>query len=387
MAAFETRAALHHAVAHLFSVEIERMTAADAAIATWGIPRLSEVLLDVMNADTAVAALFLAEPVADLENRSIPRDKLLKKLRDDIDVWPTWAELVAASRLARALPDDATFVLERDRSAGKHADFSVTFAEGDSIGVEFKAIGLSDAEVDFVKRSEAVIRGLVPARGIVTFHALDMRSELRVSAEKRRKARREAPSHLRHLWPGARGITAAVVVGHGGEENYARRVGLRLQEAFNQLPDTEPAWVAFHWTNGAPMRIVAEALRSIQVPPHIDGVFFLGSVAIPGLINNFVFQLFRPFDYESDNQSEITSDTPEAARRILRRVEQTATIRPSLAYFPTSKGRRELINRTTDQRILPFGLVLDGDPEWVAQYRAPEFDQTRHARESWPATG
>jgi hypothetical protein len=38
--------------------------------------------------------------------------------------------------------------------------------------------------------------------------------------------------------------------------------------------------MAFHWSNGAPMRAVSEALRRVMLPEHIGGVILAGSAII-----------------------------------------------------------------------------------------------------------
>ncbi len=380
MAPFADRDEVLIATARFFSVELPRLQAADQEVASWNLPNLERVLLSSLNADGAIGSLFLAESVQLLEEHRVERSQIMRKLRDDPDVWPTWAELRAAAKLAETLPEDALFELEPHRNEGKHADFGITYANGETASIEFKAIGLSDAEAEFSRRAADRLPSLIPARGFVTIHTRDMRGELRVDPEGRKQMLRAAPRAIMNAWPGARSAAAAVMVGHGGEPHYARRLAARLREALDQLPGEKACWAAFHWTNGAPIRLVAEALRSMVVPDRVERVILIGSVAHPGLIHNYIHHLIRPFNAPRAETTQVVSKTEDVARGVLQRVEQSAGVRPTILRVPTKHGMRDLINRGGEQRIVPFGLVLDSDPEWVAGNRTPEFESGDSAK-------
>jgi hypothetical protein len=373
MSALETRREAIEATAQFFNVPLEELLAADATVAEWGLPHVVTRLLEPTNADAVVATLFLAQSVEELTARDVPPTKLMSKLRNDPDLWPTWAELRAAAKIAATLPDDATFELEASRAKGKHPDFQIGFADGDEVEIEFKAIGLSDAEIEFSRRAAEVLPSLVPPHGFVTVHSPDLAAPIRLSREKRREGFKEAKKLVKNLWPGARGAAGAVIVGHGAEDNYTRRLAQRLQEAFDQFTGTKRCWAAFHWTNGAPSRLIAEALATVEIPRRVEAMVFVGSAAHPGQIHNYLLQSRRPFRIPSPDTTEVISETPDMARGVLQRVEESASVRPTILRVPTKRGMRDLIRRGGEERILPFNLVLDSDPHWVASARAAEF--------------
>src|SRR5262249_54909096 len=239
---------------------------AQEQIASWGIPHLGRVL-DSDDADGAVAAVLLAEAVEVLTEQGTEESRMLAKLRRDPDVWPTWAVLRAAGLIAReTTAGDSRLLLEPDRSGGRHADFAFAPTEDEPRhSIEFKAIGLSDAEAAFSDRIAPVLPGLLPRQGLLTMHLQDTDVEVVMSRDERTRHRRAAERRVRYLHPQVQPIAAATAVGHGTEQSYVRRLSQRFKEAFDQLHSDDACWVAFHWSNGAPLGMVDRALAAIEV--------------------------------------------------------------------------------------------------------------------------
>ena len=138
----------------------ERVREAAHHVASWAIPHVTSELLERPSIDNAIAALNLSSSVQALAQAGVPENKLLSKLRNDRDVWPTWTEFRAAALLMRTT--QAKFGLEVNRSTGKHPDYQVSVRGSAPASIEFKAIGLSDQEADFCRRVSPAV-GYVPS--------------------------------------------------------------------------------------------------------------------------------------------------------------------------------------------------------------------------------
>ena len=358
-------------VARLWGISPERQAAAHQCIDDWGIPHLREALAPGI-ADRAVASVFLVESFDALVERGIDAKKLLGKLRGDLDIWPTWAELRSAGLLARHTDLDARFLVEPDRSKGRHADFAFEYADGTRHSIEFKAIGLSDAEANFGERMGPLLPGLLPRVGVSTMHLLDSTTDVVMNRAERRAHRLRAERLAKNLHPVARGIAAATIVGHGTAPTYATRLARRFHEAIEQLPTDNSCWVAFHWSNGSPVTMVRRALAAAEIPEHVTGVVLTGTIAIPGSIDNFIVIFPRPFD-STDGEEIWNSDTTvEDAQAIFTSVDRSSGLRPTYIRVPYAGRTYDFIRRTGDQRIFPFNLVLDPDPPDLIPDRDPE---------------
>jgi hypothetical protein len=223
-------------VGQLFGISEERQDSARELIASWRIPHL-EPALAPDDADGAVAAVLLAEAVELLVEQGTEESKLLAKLRRDPDVWPTWAELRAAGLIAReTTAGDSHLLLEPDRSSGRHADFAFAPTEDEPRhSIEFKAIGLSDAEAGFSDRIAPVLPGLPPRHGVLTMHLEDTDTNVVMNRDEPRRHRREAERRARYLPPQVQLMAAATAVGHGTEQSYIRRLSWR---AVGQLSES-----------------------------------------------------------------------------------------------------------------------------------------------------
>ncbi len=345
----------------LAGVSLERQEAAQERLAGWNLPHAASELAPV-SADGSLGAVLLVESVDLLTARGIDERRLIAKIRRDPDVWPAWAEIRAAGLLARFAPDDAQLLLEADRAAGRHADFTFAFS-GDEPrhSIEFKAVGLSDPEVEFSERVAPMLPGLLPRRGINTMHVEDTDFEFRVPREVRRHHRREAERLADNVFPTVRGIAAAVIVGHGTEEAYTRRLANRFREALDQLPAGDACWVAFHWSNGAPIEMVQRALAATDFPDYVAGVTLMGSVAIPGRLNDYLMWFLAPFSDEGESQWHSDANLAEA-QQLFEIVNRCGGLRLSYVRVPWQGAMHDFLHRAGRRRILPFNLVMAPDP-------------------------
>ncbi len=354
----------------LWRIEPERQEEALERLQTWAIPHVID-RLSADDADGVLGAVFLVESFDALVERGVPGGKLVAKLRGDPDLWPTWAEIRAGGLLVRHSPEDIEVIAEPGRGAGRHPDYAIRYSSGESISVEFKAIGLSDQEAAFSRRVTPMLPQLVPRRGICTLHVQDTDVEIRLNRTARREQLLEAERLAKNLHPVARPIAAAVIVGHGTAEAYTRRLANRFREAFAQLPPDANCWIAFHWSNGAPTTMIRRALALTDPPDNLDGVMLVGTVVIPGSIDNYSVIFPRPFDTQTGEEEWNTDVTVEHAQSIFNRVDASGGVRPTLIRVPSNGRLRDFLHRGGQQRIFPFNLVLAPDPPQLLPPRDP----------------
>jgi hypothetical protein len=350
------------------------------------IPHLDRELVSPETVDAVVASLLLAEGIDALVERGIERTRLVSKLRNDPDVWPTWAELRAADQLGNVLSDDAELALEPDRARGRHADFRAWSPTGRVFGflpdsgsthvsIEFKALGLSDQEASFCRRAVPTLRALTPSDGFVTVHApiKISRDGVWVNRQRRRHMQEEAARLALVLPRHTSGMSGAVVVAHGTEGAYVARLRSRLVEAFAQLPNGHSSWVAFHWSNGAPFRLISEALNSVDRPSNLLGVVLIGSaVAFPYPdIHNFLMWGVVGADGED---IEFRSELDDAvARTVFERIDASTGVRATIVRGSPGGGRQPqpVVLRDGSRRILPYVLLIDRDPDPMSHRAVP----------------
>lgn len=342
----------------------ERVNDALGRITSWRISHLDRQLLQNPCVDTAVAITLLAEAIQKLCAGGVPEEKLLAKLRRDPDVWPTWAELRAATLLLTVLESGGMFHMEPDRRKGKHADFRLISKDGEPHSIEFKAIGLSDEEADFCRRVAPALYALVPPLGLLTLHSrLDLpqvplhRCDLKSMHANALQATTVIPNF-------PEGLSALEIVGHGGEANYLRRVCLRLQkEATQQIAASESGWAAFYWTNGAPISSVLAHLRWEDLPERLVGLIFLGgAVAFPDAnIHSYRHILPRGAD-PTLSPLTFSPSKYDLGRLVFERFQASSGVRATLLAGGELGEQTELLRRDGRRRILPFNLLLDRDP-------------------------
>jgi hypothetical protein len=349
----------------LVGLERERTERAVRELAGWRLPHLTEEFLDRADLDALVGGVLLVESVESLCEHGIPRNKLMKKLRDARDPWPVWAEIRSAAILVGYPGWDIQLEMEALRSRGKHADFRVTWDDGSQTSIEFKAVGLSEAELSFHQRAADQFEALLPPIGLSNAHGY-LDQPLRVSQAKRDRAWRRSKKLDRTLrrqpltagWAGLRGIA---VVGHYTEGSYLARVRSRIQRALDQLPEGEDSWIAFWWGNGAPMEGVQQLLDSLKAPPHIAGLMFIGqAVAVPWAdISCFILGAPRG---AVPGQREVHSAVDDAlAERVLERFDSSSGVRPTLLRSAGADAP-QLMRRDGSRRLTPFNLLFDSDP-------------------------
>jgi hypothetical protein len=384
---------LLEATKKLTGLDPERVREARERIQGLGIAHVTRVLVDAPSVDAAVAAFLLDESVTRLIERGIERTKLLSKLRNDRDVWPTWAELRAAQQVASCLVAGGELQLEPDRAQGRHADFRVRREGGTPFGtriptgdateisIEFKALGLSDDEASFCRRARPTLDAMKPGAGFVTLHApLDIqREDVWINRKLRREGEQEAVRLARALPEHTRGLSGAIVVAQGAESTYLARLRTRISEAFAQLPADHPCFVAFHWSNGAPFDPIGQVLNEVDRPENVLGVALIGStVAFPHPdIHHFImFGLVRESEGEGQDTfySEVSPEPSapelysavgeEVGRAVFHRVDRSAGVRPSVVRVSVfgEKRPRDVLMRDGTQRILPYVLLIDPDP-------------------------
>jgi hypothetical protein len=333
-------------------------------IGDWQIEGISQRLSSPMTIDDAVRATLLVDAINELVSRGAPQNKLLSKLRDVAQLEATWAEIRCAALIATNADADVRIELEAGRAAGRQPDLRLLIPDGLHNSVEIKAVGASDTEVEFMRRVAPALDTVIPRHGMVTLHApWDIKRAPRWTGENVARTRRDSARAAASMPGYPAGLSAAAIVAHGTEPQYIRRAVDRITRAIKQLPDTDECWVALHWSNGAPIDDVADALDWSSIPSHVVGIVFVGSVvAFPHRdINNF--QVIVRRGYEAGGEMDVESSVSEEfARLVLSRTESTAGIRATLVRGLIKGKPKQLLRRDGTERIAPFNLVLDRDP-------------------------
>jgi hypothetical protein len=345
------------------SISSERLLRAQERLATLAAPHV-QLELSRPGLDAAVAATMLAEALEGLIDADVPEAKLVAKLRADKDVWPTWAELTAAAAIVKASEPGLRLRLEAGRAEGAHADFVLDWEGSTDVHIEFKALGLSDQEAAFSAAVAPALRSVLPKRGVAHLHAALEQTGFILSRAERRHIKRESEARAKNLPARMRDIAAAVAVAHGTEAMYLARLRERFEEALRQLPTEQPSWVGFTWANGAPMPSVAQALETIEIPSNVLGVMFFGTVVVlaDANLHHFVIQRPAPFDRPANVELRSLHDV-EYGQVVLDIAEAHTNVRPMVLAVPTRDGRHEFVTRDGSRRILPFSLLLAGDPD------------------------
>lgn len=357
-------------VERLTNLDVTRCEKGLAELSAWRLDHVHDELLEEPDVDTIVAGVLLAEAVGDLSAQGVDRQKLMKKLRDakmPDQLWSTWAEIRSAAILIGHPDIDVQLAMEPDRRRGRHADFRLIYPDGEHTEIEFKAVGLSSREVDWHQRAADHFEVLLPPIGLGTVHgALDQ--PIRYSQAKRARAFKKSKQLARDLrkqfpaWADVRGIA---IVGHETEPEYLRRARGRIESALGQLSTDAECWVALWWGNGAPIQSAPGLLASVNAPPNVAGIAFIGqAVSVPwSEISIFIVPIERgaPFD-EVRVESTVNDDL---ATRVLERFESSSGIRPTLLRAPEKDGVT-LLRRDGRRRIFPFNLLFDADPRRLA---------------------
>lgn len=344
----------------LAGLEADRVRTAREGVRALGFPHVADTLL-TPTVDAAVAATLLWEGIETLCERGVQRSKLISKLRDAGQFWSTWAELRVASMLTEVADSDVEVELEPGGKSSAQPDVRLRTPGFDMAeSFEIKSVGLSDAELGFCRRAQPCLPTFMPPGGICSIHApIDM-PRIWLPREKRREMARDARRKIPKIPGYPPGLRGAIAVGRGTEAQYVARILAALRRAVRQLPDGDECWLAVYWSNGAPIRAVAERMDWSAWPSRIVGLVLLGSaVAFPHpTIHNFVLGL--PRGVEVSEEFSVDSELDDAfATTVLKRFERSSGVRATLLL--DGQGNR-IVHRAGQQRILPFNLLMDADP-------------------------
>jgi hypothetical protein len=359
-------ASLLSSVKVLTGLDPDRVTAARDEVRRWGFQHVCDELLSG-TIDAAVAATLYVEAVNRLVEQGVERRQAHRKIRQEPNVWSTFAEIRAAELLLRGLDGEIEVRLEHGRSRAAHADLRFVMpALSWAQSVEVKAIGLSDDETQFCKRMAPSLGALLPRAGLVHIHAPIDAAPPRLDREQRRQLARQSKKAAERTPEYPEGLRGTVIVGHGSEDAYVRRAVGRVIQAIRQLPAEDECWVAIYWSNGAPIESVHRALRWPEIPSHVVGISLVGcGVAFPHAeIHCFSSWLHR--DATEDDDLIVASANEgqdELASLVLNRFERSSGVRPTLLQFGEEIG----LLRDGRRRILPFNLVMDPDPRGIGR--------------------
>jgi hypothetical protein len=295
----------------------------------------------------------------------VPKTKLVGKLKNDLDIWPSVAEIVAGRLLLPFFEPEAEVEMDYgSRTGGPNADFRLT-ATGSSEGarIEFKAVGLSTAETSFFRAAAEALPRLVLGSGVVTYHHPFSESprfptpdeeERELWEAGNRRIQSRLPEHVRDL-------RGAVAAGYLTEDAFVERVRVRVDAAPRQLEGEEDAWVALWWSNGASLLSLRDALAQIRLPSHVLGLMVVGAaVIVPDpRIHYFHACLPRPDLDEQDRLPVFSLEDDPTAAPILSIFERSVGARPTLLVSPD--GEVPILFRDGSRRIFPLNFMVGPD--------------------------
>lgn len=325
----------------------ERLAEAREWIGSLGIDHL-RLELTRPDIDAAAACCMLKSAVEELEDRGIESTKLESKLRRDPAVWPAVTELIGVSAIAKLYAPEATLELDGGdpKPGSPRPDLRLSFPKtGQSLTVEFKAVGLSEEETTFFQRAAAVLPSMLPSFGVADLHVAAQtdqplyaptRAERRKQELENRRNQKRQPAHIRYL-------NAAAVAAHYTEQRYLERARDRILESLRQLPGAEPGWVALWWSNGAPVSAVQQLLSTVDLPANILGVFLVGAAVVAPDPEIHYFQIIIPRDEEVREElpDVVSAVGHPLAGKILDEVERSTGVRPTLIVHPPGDAIEE----------------------------------------------
>lgn len=331
-------------------------------VETWGIPRLSRELGEKSGADGHLAATMLCQALDWLAQAGVEEGRLIGKLKRP-DTWPMWTEIRLAGLLAYAAGGVKEIELDVPigGGSGHNTDFRFRFAGDPAMHrVEVKALGLSAKERDFCMTWAPVLRSIVPARGICIAHIdIDTRPA-GFNRQKRRELCRDVERWAKHRQSPCGPVSATVAAAHGTRERYVRRLTATMNDHLSQLPDSDVGWMAFHWGNGAPFHLIAEAIASARLPVHIAGVILGGSaIILDGQLHDMLMVCPRTSSGDMVFHSTVDGFDPSP---IFEGFETSVGVRPTILRVPGDRGPKELLARDGSEPFWPFNILLSPDP-------------------------
>ncbi len=355
----------------LTGLPVDRIQVSRERIDALGIDHLSNELTRRADIDAVAGACMLDSALDALIGRGVSENKLVAKLRRDRDVWPTAVEMIAGRSALRFFESDLELELDSGSTVGgPNADFRLRAPRSNAgVSIEFKAIGLSEPEVAFFKRTVPLLQKLSPESGVSTNHidfdsphlpGAASRAERRSFAREDRKRQRKLPAHIRDLH-------GAVIAAHYTEQRYLERVRERIETALRQLNTHDDCWVALWWSNGAPVLSVRQVLSAVDLPNNVLGVMLIGAaVAVPDPEIHY-YDILLPREElvakETDPSVVSLEDSP-LAEPIFEAFERSTGVRPTLLLNPFGiRGSHErLLFRDGSRPIFPFNLLIGSDP-------------------------
>lgn len=328
----------------------------------WNIRGLSGQLGAESGADGHLAATMLCQAIDWLVQADVDEGRLLAKLGRP-DVWPMWTEIRVAGLVVHLVGDVREVELDVPvgGESGHNTDFRFRFADDpDMHRVEVKALGLSAKEREFCRTWAPVLRSLVPARGVCIAH-LDIDTQpAGFNRQKRRELCRDVERWAKHRRAPCGPVSATVVAAHGTREQYVRRLTATMNDHLSQLPDSNVGWMAFHWSNGAPFHLIAEALAGADLPEHIAGVILAGSaIILDGHMHDMLMACPRNSSGDMVFFSTIDGFDPSL---IFEGFETSVGVRPTILRVPGDQRPRELLVRDGSEPFWPFNILLSPDP-------------------------
>jgi hypothetical protein len=350
----------------LSGLSIETIAGARARLEALGIEHLSAELSRRSDVDAVVGACILVSSLDALIERGVPSTKLVAKLKNDLDVWPSVAEIVAGRLLLPFFEPDAEVEMDHaSATGGPNADFRLRAAGSrEGAKIEFKALGLSAAETSFFRAAAEALPHLVLGSGVVTYHLPFSESPRfpKLDAEERelqeadnRRIQSRLPEHVRNL-------RGAVAAGYLTEDVFVTRARARIEAALRQLEGGEEAWVALWWSNGASLLSLRDALAEIRLPNHVLGLMVVGAaVIVPDpRIHYFHACLPRRGIDEGDRLPVFSLEDDPTAAPILSIFERSVGARPTLLVSPDD-GEVPILFRDGSRRIFPFNFMVGPD--------------------------
>ncbi len=340
---------------------------ARAAMCAFRLVHVNRELASDWSLDSLLGAWMLGRSLDALCDLGVAKQSLARKLRADPDVWPTWAELVAAAQIAKALGATAV-TLEPERGRGTHPDFAFETAN-DRIHVEFKALGLSDAEVQFCTRMAPGLRSVCPPEGIATFTVHQEAPGISLSQSVLGPLRAECRSRLRKaLPPRLWGLAAAVATMQETEAMHAARIREAIEGALRQIEGRERSWIVLHWSGGGSLTATSIALSEMSLPSNLEGVILVGAGVLLGdpRLHWFLTMVPRGGDPSGAflDRVEMRSAKPTESRRVLAAFEESRRVRACVLRAPSANSTSsETLLERVGKRILPFNLLLSTDPD------------------------
>jgi hypothetical protein len=355
----------------------EEIEKARTRIDSFGIEHLSDELTRRADIDAGAASCMVVSSIDVLIDRGVPETKLVSKLRRDKDVWPAVAEMIGAGKALDLFDSNAKVELDAGPLPdGPNADLRLSLSTAErGVSIEFKAIGLSEQEVEFFQQSSEILPKLSPDLGVRTNHiAMDNEHPIPVPTRAERRARAsEERKRVEQLPARARNLTGAVIAAHYTEQRYLERVRERIETALRQLDPVDECWVALWWSNGAPILAVHQALTTIDLPAHVQGVILVGAaVAFPDPeIHYYAAMLPRgELAGQNENPSVISPDDHPLAGLIFGAFEGSSGVRPTFLVNPVGirSKRQTLLFRDGNRPIFPFNLLIGPDPDGAREF-------------------